>query len=127
MMEFTSDHGPLAYVWKNSISEAVPSGAGAITMAAAPSPKIMREVRTVPILSENFSAHTSSTGRSISCSRRMASLMPYDMPAHAATMSEELCVCIRPSSPESQVATEGISLLLVQLQNSTAPISEGFL
>ena len=51
------------------MSDAAPSGAGAMTMAAAPSPKIMREVRTVPILSENFSAHTSSTGRSISCSK----------------------------------------------------------
>ena len=38
--------------------------------AAAPSPKIMREVRTVPILSENFSPHTTSTGRSTSCRMR---------------------------------------------------------
>src|ERR1700726_3619307 len=123
MMEFTSDHGPLAYVWKNSISDGTPSGAGATTTAAAPSPKIMREVRTVPILSENFSAQTTSTGRSISCSRRTASARPYDMPAQAAIMSHDACVCIRPSSPESHVATDGISLVLVQVQNSTAPIS----
>lgn len=32
-------------------------------VAAAPSPKIIREVRTLPILSENFSAHTTRTGR----------------------------------------------------------------
>src|SRR5580700_10880642 len=125
MIEFTSDHGPLAYVWKNSISEGLPSGAGASTTAAAPSPKIMREVRTVPILSENFSAQTSSTGRSISCSSRTASARPYGIPAQAATMSQEVCVCKRPSSPESQVAIDGISLVLVQVQSRTAPISAG--
>jgi hypothetical protein len=32
-------------------------------MAAAPSPKIIRDGRTFPILLENFSAHTTSTGR----------------------------------------------------------------
>ena len=37
--------------------------AGAMTIAAAPSPKIIREVRTLPILSENFSTQTSRTGR----------------------------------------------------------------
>src|SRR3974377_2195123 len=126
IIEFTSDHGPLAYVWKISTSEGAPSGAGAITRAAAPSPKIIREVRTVPILSENFSAHTSRTGRSISCSWRTASAIPYGKPAQAATISLELWVCSNPSSPESHVATEGISLVLVQVQNSTAPISAGF-
>ena len=40
-------------------------------------------------------------------------------------MSHEACVCKRPSSPESQVAIDGISLVLVQVQNSTAPISAG--
>ena len=47
-----------------------------MTMAAAPSPKIIRDVRTLPILSENFSTQTSSTGRPTSCSCRMASDMP---------------------------------------------------
>ena len=47
-----------------------------MTIAAAPSPKIIRDVRTVPILSENFSPHTSSTGRRTSCSWRIASLRP---------------------------------------------------
>src|SRR5208337_1749929 len=116
MMEFTSDHGPLAYVWKNSISEGVPAGAGATTMAAAPSPKIMREVRTVPILSENFSAHTTITGRLTSCSRRTASASPYDMPAHAATMSQELWVWRSPNSPDNHVAIDGMRVVLVQLQ-----------
>ena len=40
-------------------------------------------------------------------------------------MSHEACVCKRPSSPESQVAIDGISQVLVQVQNSTAPISAG--
>src|SRR5580658_4790730 len=101
MMEFTSDQGPPAYVWKTSMSDAAPAGAGANTMAAAPSPKIMREVRTVPILSENFSAHTTMIGRLISCSRRIASDKPYDIPAHAATMSEELWVSRTPHSPDN--------------------------
>jgi len=40
-------------------------------------------------------------------------------------MSHEVCVCMRPSSPESQVAIDGMSLVLVQVQISTAPISAG--
>ena len=59
------------------MSDSSPSPAGAITKAAAPSPKIIRDGRTVPILSENFSPHTSSTGRLTSCSTRMASDSPY--------------------------------------------------
>ena len=47
-----------------------------MTIAAAPSPKIIREVRTLPILSENFSTQTSRTGRWTSCSCRMASASP---------------------------------------------------
>ena len=47
-----------------------------MTIAAAPSPKIIREVRTLPILSENFSTQTSKTGRLTSCSCRMASASP---------------------------------------------------
>jgi hypothetical protein len=47
-----------------------------MTMAAAPSPKIIREVRTLPILSENFSTQTSKTGRWTSCNCRMASASP---------------------------------------------------
>ena len=46
-----------------------------MTMAAAPSPKIIREVRTLPILSENFSTQTSRTGPT-SWSCRMASAIP---------------------------------------------------
>ena len=76
MIEFTSLTGPLAYVCRTSTSVCVPRGAGPTTSAAAPSPKIMREVRTVPILSENFSAQTSSTGLSTSWSRRTASESP---------------------------------------------------
>ena len=53
-----------------------PSGAGPMTIAAAPSPKIIREGRTLPILSENFSAQISSTGRSTSWSTRTASARP---------------------------------------------------
>ena len=40
-------------------------------------------------------------------------------------MSQEEWVCCMPSWPDSQVATEGISRVLVQVQNSTAPISSG--
>jgi hypothetical protein len=40
-------------------------------------------------------------------------------------MSLELCVCSNPSSPESHVAIEGISFVLVHVQNKTAPISAG--
>jgi hypothetical protein len=69
-----------------------PSGAGSTTSAAAPSPKIIREGRTVPILSENFSPQTTSTGRSTSWSRRTASARPYGKPAQAATRSWEACV-----------------------------------
>ena len=47
-----------------------------MTIAAAPSPKIIREVRTLPILSENFSTQTSRTGRLTSWSWRMASDSP---------------------------------------------------
>ena len=53
-----------------------PGAAGPMTMAAAPSPKIMRGGRTVPILSENFSPQTSRTGRSTSCNSRVASASP---------------------------------------------------
>jgi len=45
-------------------------------IAAAPSPKIIREVRTLPILSENFSTQTSRTGLPTSWSWRMASAIP---------------------------------------------------
>src|SRR5204862_35039 len=48
-----------------------------MTIAAAPSPKIIREVRTAPILSENFSTQTSRTGRLTSWSWRTASPHPY--------------------------------------------------
>ena len=47
-----------------------------MTSAAAPSPKIIRDVRTLPILSENFSTQTTRTGRSTSWSRRAASATP---------------------------------------------------
>ena len=96
-----------------------------MTMAAAPSPKIIREVRTLPILSENFSTQTSSTGRPTSCSCRMASDMPYGSPAHAAIRSAEAWVCCRPSSPDSQQPMDGINRLLVHVLTSTAPISSG--
>ena len=49
MIESTSLIGPLAYVCTHSMSGGAPGGAGATTSAAAPSPKIMRDVRTVPI------------------------------------------------------------------------------
>ena len=62
-IELTWLVGPLAYVCMYSISGGDPSGAGPMTMAAAPSPKIIRDGRTFPILLENFSAHTTSTGR----------------------------------------------------------------
>ena len=100
-----------------------PSAAGATTIAAAPSPKIILDVRTAPILSENFSTQTSSTGRSISWSSRTASERPYGKPAQAATMSAEQWVCRMPSSPESHVDSDGISRSLVQVATSTAPIS----
>ena len=94
-----------------------------MTIAAAPSPKIIREVRTLPILSENFSTQTSRTGRLTSWSWRTASLIPYGSPAQAATMSTEAWVCCRPSSPDSQHAIDGICRLLVHVLTSTAPIS----
>ena len=40
-------------------------------------------------------------------------------------MSHEAWVCWMPSCPDSQVATDGISRVLVHVQNSTAPISSG--
>ena len=80
-----------------------------MTNAAAPSPKIIRDGRTVPILSENFSAQTSSTGRLTSCSSRIASDSPYGQPAQAAMRSAEMCVWNMPSWPDSQVAIDGIS------------------
>src|ERR1700736_888674 len=98
-----------------SISGAAPGAAGTITSAAAPSPKIIREVRTLPILSENFSQHTSNTGRSTSCSSRTDSAKPYASPAQAATRSTDACVCNKPSLPDIQDAIEGISLVLVQV------------
>src|ERR1700686_1973518 len=107
------------------MSEGAPAGDGPTIIAAAPSPKIMREERTVPILLEKFSAQTSRTGRSISCKRRTASASPYDMPAQAEMMSQEQWVWASPNSPDNQADTEGISRVLVQLQNSTAPISDG--
>jgi hypothetical protein len=58
------------------MSGACPSGAGPITRAAAASANSMREGRTLPILSENFSAQTTSTGRSTSWSSRTASDTP---------------------------------------------------
>src|SRR5215813_5768615 len=102
------------------MSGGAPAGAGATTRAAAPSPKIIRDVRTVPILSENFSPQTTSTGRSTSCSSRTASARPYGKPAQAATMSQEACVWYIPSCPESQVASDGIIFVLVQEQKITA-------
>ena len=81
----------------NSMSGGSPAGATPITMAAAPSPKIMREGRTLPILSENFSTHTTSTGRRTSWRIRVASDTPYGSPAHAATMSQETWVWKMPS------------------------------
>src|SRR5712691_4764056 len=125
MIESTSLIGPLAYVWYHSTSGGAPAGAGPTTRAAAPSPKIIREVRTVPILSENFSPQTSSTGRSTSWRSRTASESPYGSPAHAATMSHEAWVWSMPSWPDSQVASDGIILVDVHEQKSTAPISSG--
>jgi hypothetical protein len=58
------------------MSGGAPAGAGPTTSAAAPSPKIIRDVRTVPILSENFSPHTTRTGRSTSWRSRTASPSP---------------------------------------------------
>src|SRR5215475_4063322 len=113
MIESTSLIGPLAYVCTHSMSSGAPDGAGATTSAAAPSPKIIRDVRTVPILSENFSPQTRSTGRSTSCRSRTASARPYGSPAHAATTSQEAWVWKRPSWPESHVASDGIILALV--------------
>src|SRR3954451_19008080 len=107
------------------MSPGSPSSAGPRTTADAPSPKIMRDVRTLPILSENFSAQTTSTGRSTSCSRRVAALSPYGKPAHAAMRSNEACVWKMPSWPDSHVATDGISFALVHEQKITAPISSG--
>ena len=82
-------------------------------------------MRTLPILSENFSAQTSSTGRRMSCISRTASPMPYGKPAQAATRSNEAWVWKIPSCPESHVAIEGSSRVLVQEQKMTAPISSG--
>src|SRR3954451_12827658 len=107
------------------MSPASPSGAGPRTTADAPSPKIIRDVRTLPILSENFSAQTTSTGRSTSCSRRVAALRPYAKPAHAAIRSNDAWVWKMPSWPDSHVATEGMSFALVHEQKITAPISSG--
>jgi hypothetical protein len=107
------------------MSPSSPSPAGATTTAEAPSPKIIRDVRTEPILSENFSAQTTSTGRSTSCRSRVAALSPYAKPAHAAMRSNEACVWKIPSCPDSQVATDGMSFALVQEQKITAPISSG--
>src|SRR5437763_15979100 len=124
-IESTSLIGPLAYVWNHSTSGGAPAGAGPTTSAASPAPKIIRDVRTVPILSENFSPQTSSTGRSTSWSRRTASASPYGRPAHAATMSHEAGVWKSPSWHESHVASDGIILALVHEQKRTAPISSG--
>src|SRR6478672_13635799 len=106
-----------------SMSGGEPSGATPRTMAAAPSPKIIRDGRTLPILSENFSAQTTSTGRLTSCRSRTASARPYGNPAQAAMTSKEPCVWKIPSCPESHVATDGISLVLVHEQKTTDPIS----
>src|SRR6185312_13154661 len=118
MIDSTSVHGPLAYVCRTSTSPGSPPAAGPITNAAAPSPKIIREGRTAPILSENFSAQTSSTGRSTSCSSRVAALSPYGKPAHAAIRSNDAWVWKMPSWPDSHVATDGISRVLVHEQNT---------
>src|SRR5262249_62011786 len=106
-IESTSLIGPLAYVWKYSTSGGAPAGAGPTTTAAAPSPKIMREVRTVPILSENFSPHTTMTGRSTSCSSRTASDSPHGSPAQAAARSPVAWDWTTPGRPESHVARGG--------------------
>ncbi len=76
MMELTWLTGPLAYVCRRLMSPASPAAAGTSTSAAAPSPKIIRDGRTVPILSENFSPQTSNTGRFTSCRIRVASDKP---------------------------------------------------
>src|SRR5207249_9862972 len=100
------------------MSGGAPDGAGPITRAADASPNSMREVRTVPILSENFSPATTSTGRSVSSRSRTASAIAYGNPAQAATMSYDPCVWDIPSWPESQAATDGIARVLVHEQNT---------
>src|SRR5260370_35356509 len=107
-IELTALMGPLEYVWYTSMRGGAPAGAGASTRAAAASPKIIREVRTVPILSENFSPHTTSTGRSTAWSRRTASARPDGRPAQAATRSHGPCVWNTPAWPGSQAPTDGI-------------------
>ena len=51
------------------------------------------------------------------------------MPAQAATISHEACVCMRPSSPESQVAIEGLpegrSIALASPEQSKAQNKKG--
>ena len=76
MIEFTWLTGPPAYACTTSMSGGAPSAAGPTTSADAPSPKIIRDGRTLPILSENFSAQTTSTGRFTSCRSRTASARP---------------------------------------------------
>ena len=76
MIELTSGVARSRRSARPSTSPVAPGGAGAMTIAAAPSPKIIREVRALPILSENFSTQTSRTGRWTSCSCRMASASP---------------------------------------------------
>ena len=58
------------------MSGSAPSWATPTTIAAAPSPKIIRDGRTLPILSENFSTQTTRTGRSTSWRIRTASESP---------------------------------------------------
>jgi hypothetical protein len=55
----------------------------------------------------------------------VASASPYGKPAQAATRSNDACVWNIPSSPESHVATDGMSLVLVHEQKMTPPISSG--
>jgi len=52
MIEFTWVTGPPAYVCNRSMSLRSPDGAGPITMADAPSPKIIRDGRTMPLVGE---------------------------------------------------------------------------
>ena len=70
---------------------------GPTTIAAAPSPKIIRDGRTLPILSENFSAQTTSTGRFTSWRRRTASTSPYGKPGAGG---DEVVGAVRLVDPE---------------------------
>ena len=97
-----------------SMSGGEPSGATPRTTGRAV-PKIIRDGRTFPILSENFSAHTRRTGRRTSWRILVASARPMAGPRR--TRSNEQCVCPMPKAPEIQVATDGISRELVQVHD----------